>query len=49
MLFAPFAECGKIAAKSEGGTHMASLSKPLNILVVCAVFAFLGAILVGAL
>ena len=28
---------------------MASLFKPLNVLVVCAVFAFIGAILLGAL
>jgi len=28
---------------------MASLSKPLKVLVVCAAFAFIGAILLGAL
>lgn len=47
--FACFEYCGKMNANPEGGTLMASLTKPLNILVVCAVFAFIGAILLGAL
>ncbi len=39
----------KSGSKLEGGILMASLIKPLNLLVVCAVFAFIGAILLGAL
>jgi hypothetical protein len=35
--------------KPEGGILMASLIRPLNLLIVCAVFAFIGAILLGAL
>jgi hypothetical protein len=35
--------------KREGGMLMASLIKPLNLLIVCAAFAFIGAILLGAL
>ncbi len=41
--------CAKIHVNREGGILMASLIKPLNVLVVCAVFAFVGAILLGAL
>ncbi len=41
--------CAKIHVNREGGILMASLIKPLNVLVVCAVFAFIGAVLLGAL
>ncbi len=39
----------KSASIREGGILMASLIKPLNLLVVCAAFAFIAAILLGAL
>lgn len=39
----------KSPAKREGGMLMASLIKPLNVLVVCAAFAFIAAVLLGAL
>jgi hypothetical protein len=47
--FAGHARCCKLATQYEGGIPMASLSKPLKVLVVCAAFAFIGAILLGAL
>ncbi|TDI55853.1 MAG: hypothetical protein E2O93_06955 [Alphaproteobacteria bacterium] len=36
-------------SKPEGGILMASLIKPLSLLLICAVFVFIGAILLGAL